>query len=89
MFRSDYIEACRRYPTKPQVLWELGAEAQGNQSGWMDSALEALQTKYSRVKAIMFDEHPSHGYNPVHNESTIKVIRKHFSSGYFIGNALK
>jgi hypothetical protein len=27
MFRSDYIEACRRYPTKPQVLWELGAEA--------------------------------------------------------------
>jgi hypothetical protein len=88
MINADYKEACAKYPTLPQMLWELGADNRGYQSGWMDSALTDIRESYPQIKAIMFDEHTSYDFQPDHTESTIKVIRKHFKSGYFIGTAI-
>jgi hypothetical protein len=89
MINSDYKEACLRYPSKPQFLWELGADNRGYQSGWMDTALFQIKTEYPQIKGIMFDEHTSHDFQPDHTDLTIKVIRKHFTSNYFLGSALK
>jgi hypothetical protein len=89
-FQSDYSNAASRYPTKPQMFWELGASGPG-QAPWMDNALERIRTRYPRVKGVMFDvmATPRYGYDPVHTPETIQVIRKHFTSGYFKGSAIK
>jgi hypothetical protein len=71
------------------MFWEIGAGNCGWQAAWFDKALTAIRENYPRVKAIMFDAHPSHGYNPTHTPETEQVIRKHFASGYFIGSAIE
>jgi hypothetical protein len=89
-FHRDYIEAVEKYPTKPQMFWELGAARTPRQADWMDKALTLIQEKYYRVKGVMFDVRYSavRRYDPRHTLKTKEVIRKHFSSGYFIGSAL-
>jgi hypothetical protein len=88
-FRRDYNRAASRYPTKPQMFWELGASIGPDQTRWFDDALGKIRTKYPRVKGVMFDECSNAGYHPWHTPETVKVIRKHFASGYFLGRAIK
>jgi hypothetical protein len=75
------------------MFWELGASRGNDQAKWLDNALERIRTRYPRVKGVMFDVMPdvmsNEGYDPSHTPETVKVIRKHFTSGYFIGSAIK
>jgi hypothetical protein len=87
-FQSDYNRAASRYPTKPQMFWELGASTGPEQAPWMDNALERIRTHYPRVKGVMLDVMATAGYNPKHTSETIKVIRRHFASGYFKGSLI-
>ena len=89
-FNRVYLEAAKKYPTKPQMLWELGAARTPGQAAWMDEALTMIRETYYRVKGVMFDVRYNaiRRYDPRHTLETKKVIRKHFSSGYFIGSAL-
>lgn len=88
-FRSDYNRAASRYPTKPQMFWEFGASTGPDQARWLDDALGKIRTKYPRVKGVMFDVMAPPDYDPRHTPETVKVIRKHFAGGYFVGSAIK
>ena len=83
MVKSDYVKTRMKYPTKPQFFWELGAD--GGQTYWIDKALQSIMTDYPAVKGVMFDVHTGPNYDPQHEETTKKVIKSHFSSGYFLG----
>jgi hypothetical protein len=89
-FHRVYSEAAGKYPTKPQMFWELGAARTPGQAYWIDKALTMIQEKYFRVKGVMFDVRYRAviGHDPRHTLETKEVIRKHFSRGYFIGSAL-
>lgn len=88
-FHRDDVEAVERYPTKPQMFWELIAYRSPGQASWINKALTMIQETYFWVKAVMFDVRysPAGGYDPTHTIETQEVIRKHFTSGYFIGSA--
>jgi hypothetical protein len=95
-FEYYYRRASKLFPKKPQMFWELSTPYGPEQASWLDKALGTIPVRYRKVKGVMLDEQYDPGvgdsygsYNPTPTAETIEVIKKHFSSGYFIGSAIK
>lgn len=98
MFGSYYNKAAKKYPTKPQMFWEFSSNAEGGrQDSWLDKSLTDIETVFLRVKGVMLDEinwrHPTMpqwgSYIASLTPESVKVIRKHFTSPYYIGSIIK
>lgn len=95
-FAHYYRQAQKRFPSKPQMFWELSSPFGPEQASWVDNALRSIQVRYPRVKGVMLDENYDPGvgdsfghYNGTPTTETIEVIKKHFASGYYIGSTIK
>jgi hypothetical protein len=95
-FDYNYKKASKKYPTKPQMFWELSTARGRKQAEWINQTLIDIQERYPKVKGVMLDEQRYSGigdsygsFDPSLNDESIKIVRKHFSEGYFIGSAIK
>jgi len=92
LFDYNYKRAARKYPRKPQIIWELSSAYSPRQDEWLDKALTLIKEKYFRVKGVNFDENcssASFGYIPIPTDESREVIRKHFADPYYIGSIIK
>ena len=96
MFGSYYKKAATKYPTTPQMFWEFSSQNNRGQHQWMEQALSDIETKFLRIKGVMLDEvqwrhptMPSWGlYDVSLTPESTAVVRKHFSSGYYLGSIM-
>lgn len=94
LFDHYYEKAAKKFSKKPQFIWELASEQGPNQDEWYNDALTLIKNKYFRVKGVVLDESPYisgtwfGNTNPVPTSESIKKIRKHFTTPYFIGSIL-
>lgn len=90
-FTQGYNKAVEKYPTKPQVFWELGAYSSIGQANWIDKALALIENHFHHVKGIMFDLNydPRGDYNPTHRDDTVAVVKKHYGNGRYLGTVPK
>ena len=96
LFNYYYKRAASKYPTKPQMFWELASTHGPSQVEWLDQALSLIKEKYFRVKGVMLDEQYYSGigdrfgsHDPTPTFDSQKVIKKHFTSPYYIGSVIK
>ena len=93
LFDYNYKRAARKYPRKPQIIWELSSAYGPYQDEWLDKALTLIKEKYFSVKGVSFDENCSSSgsfrYKPIPTNESIQVIKKHFTDPYYIGSIIK
>jgi hypothetical protein len=95
-FEYYYHQACRHFPEKPQMFWELSSARGKDQASWIDNALSIIPSEYKQVKGVMLDEQHDPGigdsygsYDPTPNLDSLQIIKKHFTSGRYLGSVLQ
>ena len=96
LFGHFYEKAAEKYSDKPQMFWEVSTHKDFKQASWINRAFDDIKDKFPRVKGVMLDEAPftDHGdrfgsYDPTLTEESIAVVKRHFSTDYFIGSIIK